>query len=69
LLAPLPAQVSAAVTASKANETSQCVDMKSPSTMGGYPVVAVVFDEDTHELAETRPGDRIRFFLRRAPMP
>jgi biotin-dependent carboxylase-like uncharacterized protein len=37
-------------------------------TTGGYPVIAVVFDEDTDELAQTRPGDRIRFFLRQAPM-
>ncbi|MEP7193762.1 MAG: biotin-dependent carboxyltransferase family protein [Actinomycetota bacterium] len=37
-------------------------------TTGGYPVIAVVLDEDTDELAQTRPGDRIRFFLRRPPL-
>lgn len=37
-------------------------------TTGGYPVIAVVLDEDTDELAQTRPGDRVRFALRRAPV-
>ena len=35
-------------------------------TTGGYPVVAVVVDEDTDLLAQARPGDRVRFELRRA---
>ena len=34
-------------------------------TTGGYPVIAVVVDEDTDRLAQARPGDRIRFQLRR----
>jgi biotin-dependent carboxylase-like uncharacterized protein len=37
-------------------------------TTGGYPVIAVVLDEDTDALAQSRPGDRIRFSLRRAPV-
>jgi biotin-dependent carboxylase-like uncharacterized protein len=36
-------------------------------TTGGYPVIAVGLDEDTDELAQSRPGDQIRFALRRAP--
>ncbi len=35
-------------------------------TTGGYPVVAVVLDEDTDLLAQARPGTRVRFGLRRA---
>jgi biotin-dependent carboxylase-like uncharacterized protein len=36
-------------------------------TTGGYPVIAVVLDEDTDDPAQARPavGDRVRFFLRR----
>jgi biotin-dependent carboxylase-like uncharacterized protein len=34
-------------------------------TTGGYPVVAVVLDDDTDVLAQLRPGDRVRF--RRVP--
>jgi biotin-dependent carboxylase-like uncharacterized protein len=37
-------------------------------TTGGYPVIAVVLDEDTDALAQTRPGDRIRFALHRSPL-
>lgn len=33
---------------------------------GGYPVIAVVDDEDTDRLAQVRPGERVRFALRRA---
>lgn len=36
-------------------------------TTGGYPVVAVVLDEDTDALAQVRPGDRLRFRPVRAP--
>ncbi|HET7399923.1 MAG TPA: biotin-dependent carboxyltransferase family protein [Intrasporangium sp.] len=35
-------------------------------TTGGYPVVAVVVDEDTDLLAQVVPGEAIRFSLRRA---
>lgn len=35
-------------------------------TTGGYPVVAVVDDAATDRLAQLRPGDRVRFTLRRA---
>jgi biotin-dependent carboxylase-like uncharacterized protein len=34
-------------------------------TTGGYPVMAVVLDEDTDVLAQLRPGERVRF--RRIP--
>jgi biotin-dependent carboxylase-like uncharacterized protein len=34
-------------------------------TTGGYPVVAVVVDDDTDVLAQLRPGERVRF--RRVP--
>ena len=34
-------------------------------TTGGYPVVAVVVDDDTDVLAQLRPGERVRF--RRIP--
>jgi biotin-dependent carboxylase-like uncharacterized protein len=34
-------------------------------TTGGYPVVAVVVDDDTDLLAQLRPGERVRF--RRVP--
>lgn len=34
-------------------------------TTGGYPVIAVVVDDDTDVLAQLRPGERIRF--RRIP--
>ena len=34
-----------------------------PAT-GGYPVVAVVVDRDTDQLAQMRPGDRLRLRLR-----
>ena len=37
-------------------------------TTGGYPVIAVVLDEDTDELAQALPGDRIRFTVRGAPV-
>ncbi len=37
-------------------------------TTGGYPVIAVVLDEDTDALAQSRPGDRIRFSLRHGPV-
>ena len=37
-------------------------------TTGGYPVIAVVLDEDTDALAQTLPGDRIRFTVRCAPV-
>lgn len=33
---------------------------------GGYPVIAVVDDADTDRLAQRRPGERVRFALRRA---
>ncbi len=36
-----------------------------PST-GGYPVIAVLDDADTDRLAQVRPGERVRFALRRA---
>lgn len=36
-------------------------------TTGGYPVIAVVLDEDTDALAQCRPGDGVRFQLRRNP--
>ncbi len=36
-------------------------------TTGGYPVIAVVLDEDTDALAQSRPGDRVRFQVRRSP--
>lgn len=35
-------------------------------TTGGYPVIAVVDDADTDRLAQRRPGERVRFALRRA---
>ncbi len=35
-------------------------------TTGGYPVIAVVLDEDTDLLAQLAPGDTLRFALRRA---
>jgi allophanate hydrolase subunit 2 len=34
-------------------------------TTGGYPVLAVVVDDDTDVLGQLRPGDRVRF--RRIP--
>ena len=34
-------------------------------TTGGYPVIAVVVDDDTDVLAQLRPGERVRF--RRVP--
>lgn len=34
-------------------------------TTGGYPVIAVVLDEDTDALAQSRPGERVRFRLLR----
>jgi len=37
-------------------------------TTGGYPVIAVVLDEDTDALAQSRPGDRVRFQVRRDPV-
>ena len=37
-------------------------------TTGGYPVIAVVLNEDTDALAQTLPGDRIRFTVRCAPV-
>jgi len=43
------------------------VSSDRPRGGSGYPVIAVVLDEDTDQLAQARPGDRIRFFLRRAP--
>ncbi len=36
-------------------------------TTGGYPVIAVVLDEDTDALAQARPGDRVRFEVRHLP--
>lgn len=36
-------------------------------TTGGYPVIAVVVDDDTDVLAQLRPGERVRF--RRIPKP
>jgi biotin-dependent carboxylase-like uncharacterized protein len=36
-------------------------------TTGGYPVIAVVVDDDTDVLAQLRPGERVRF--RRIPQP
>lgn len=36
-------------------------------TTGGYPVVAVVDDAQTDALAQLRPGDSLRFRLRRLP--
>jgi biotin-dependent carboxylase-like uncharacterized protein len=35
-------------------------------TTGGYPVLAVVGDADVDRLAQTRPGDQVRFELRHA---
>jgi biotin-dependent carboxylase-like uncharacterized protein len=35
-------------------------------TTGGYPVIAVVLDQDTDALAQSRPGDRVRFQVRRS---
>ncbi|MDE9365285.1 biotin-dependent carboxyltransferase family protein [Luteipulveratus sp. YIM 133132] len=35
-------------------------------TTGGYPVVAVVDDAATDRLAQLRPGEQVRFVLRRA---
>jgi biotin-dependent carboxylase-like uncharacterized protein len=37
-------------------------------TTGGYPVIAVVVDEDTDAIAQSRPGDRVRFEVRRNPV-
>ncbi len=34
-------------------------------TTGGYPVIAVVLDTDTDLLAQSRPGDRVRFQMHR----
>ncbi len=34
-------------------------------TTGGYPVIAVVLDADTDALAQSRPGERIRFRIER----
>lgn len=34
-------------------------------TTGGYPVIAVVLDADTDLLAQSRPGDRVRFQMHR----
>jgi len=35
-------------------------------TTGGYPVIAVVLDQDTDALAQSRPGGRVRFQVRRS---
>lgn len=35
-------------------------------TTGGYPVIAVVVDEDTDLLAQAQPGETVRFSVRRA---
>jgi allophanate hydrolase subunit 2 len=36
-------------------------------TTGGYPLIAVVVNDDTDVLAQLRPGERVRF--RRIPKP
>lgn len=36
-------------------------------TTGGYPVVAVVDNADVDRLAQTRPGEQVRFELRHSP--
>ena len=34
-------------------------------TTGGYPVIAVIRDEDVDHLAQARPGTRVRFVCER----
>lgn len=38
-------------------------------TTGGYPVIAVVLDEDVDIMAQLRPGDRVRFTAVTPPFP
>ncbi|MDR5675749.1 MAG: allophanate hydrolase subunit 2 family protein, partial [Armatimonadota bacterium] len=37
--------------------------MPDGPTTGGYPVLAVVVEEDLPRLAQKRPGERVRFQL------